>query len=146
MRLRLAAAGAALALAGAAPAEAKIYRGSATAYHSCDGSTSRQANGTRAHWGEVANNWLPLGTWIEMVRPARVGGRKFFRVEDRGGGGFVLDFYAKSCGWMNWWGRRRVTFRVVPRSELTGGRPMRAEKVRIRRSVRRELPVGSRPT
>lgn len=96
---------------------AQGYTGSATAYHACDGSSTLQANGTRAHWGEVANNWLPLGTWIKMVRPARVGGRRYFRVEDRGGGGFALDFYARSCSWMNAWGRRRVTFRVVPRAE-----------------------------
>lgn len=121
------AAGAVLSLqCGISPAQA--HTGSATAYHRCDGSTTLQANGTRARWGEVANNWLPLGTWIRMVRPERVGGRRYFRVDDRGGGGFALDFYARSCGWMYQWGRRRVTFRVVPRGE--------AVRLRLDRSLR----------
>lgn len=76
-----------------------------------------QANGTRARFGEVANNYLPLGTWIKMDSPRVVHGRRYFRVDDRGGPGFALDFYAPSCGWMNWWGRRHVRFHRVSRRE-----------------------------
>lgn len=48
------------------------YSGSATAYAVCDGSTSLQANGTRIRYGEVANNWLALGT-LGRGHPAPVG-------------------------------------------------------------------------
>jgi len=118
-----------LVLAAAAPAHAHRYEygsGSTTAYSACDGSSSLQANGTRMHYGEVANNWLPLGTWIEVLGPRsalRMLGRRFFRVEDRGGPGFQLDFVAKSCGWMNEWGRRHVRFRTIPRHHRWQGVP-----------------------
>jgi 3D (Asp-Asp-Asp) domain-containing protein len=98
-------------------------RGSATAYHACDGSTTRTALGTRAKFGEVANNQLKLGTWIEVLRPSLISGRRFFRVEDRGGPGFALDIYAPNCAWMQWWGRRTVTYRALGRRELWHGRP-----------------------
>ena len=101
----------------------EAYTGSATAYHSCDGSTTMTASGRRTEVGTVAKNWLPLGTWIEMQQPKTVMGRRFFRVWDRGGPGFALDFWASSCGWMYRWGRREVTFRVVPRRELSRGLP-----------------------
>lgn len=116
----------ALAIAVAGPADA--YTGSSTAYHPCDGSTSAMAwPGHYGHVGAVANNWLPFGTWIEMRRPRTVMGRRYFRVEDRGGGGFVLDFWAQSCTWMNRWERRTVTFRVVRRVHV-------GRKVQTRRS------------
>ena len=103
--------------------DSRAYTGSATAYHWCDGSTTMTASGRTASVGVVANNWLRLGTWIQMQQPKTVMGRRFFRVLDRGGPGFALDFWAFSCGWMNRWGRRTVTFRVVPRRELWRGRP-----------------------
>lgn len=99
------------------------YTGSATAYHWCDGSTTMTASGRRAYVGVVANNWLRLGTWIQMQQPKTVMGRRFFRVWDRGGPGFALDFWAPSCGWMYRWGRRTVTFRVVSQRELWKGKP-----------------------
>jgi hypothetical protein len=103
---------------------ALVISGSSTAYHSCDGSTTQTASGRSVQVGYVANNSLAIGTWIEMKRPRTVMDRRYFRVMDRGGPGFVLDFWAPSCGWMNTWGRRSVSFRVVPRSELYRGKPI----------------------
>lgn len=109
--------------AQAGAANAATYTGSATAYASCDGSTSMTASGRTARWGTVANNWLPFGTWIEMVRPKVVQGRTFYQVFDRGGGSFSLDIWTDDCGWMNSWGRRTVTFRTVPKREMFRGKP-----------------------
>ena len=83
---------AACALAG--PAEAK-YRdgGRATVYHTCDGSTNTTASGERVKFGNVANNTLPFGTWIELVRPRRIYGRRYYRVNDTGGNAFFIDIY-----------------------------------------------------
>ena len=108
----------------AAVAASLVISGSSTAYHSCDGSTTVTASGAGVQVGYVANNTLALGTWIEMKRPRTVMSRRYFRVMDRGGPGFVLDFWAPSCEWMNSWGRRSVSFRVVPRSELYRGKPI----------------------
>jgi len=113
-------------------ASASAAGGSSTAYHPCDGSTTQTASGKTARVGYVANNALPLGTWIEMQKPRRVINRRFFRVMDRGGPGFALDFYAPSCAWMNSWGRRSVTFRAVPRAELYKGRPYEGWDLRVR--------------
>jgi hypothetical protein len=112
---------AAVVLVCAAPAAAhqRVTTGSATAYSSCDGSTSMTASGKRARYGWAANNQLRLGTVIQITRP--VGGvfvgdrkRRFFRIMDRGGPGFVLDLWA-SCRAMNVWGRRTVSFVVISR-------------------------------
>lgn len=109
----------ALALPAAAHAHKATYRGSATAYNSCDGSTSMTASGRRARYGWAANNSLPLWTVIKITRPKSgvfVGDRKrkYFRIMDRGGPGFALDFWM-SCRSMYQWGRRSVSFRVVSR-------------------------------
>jgi len=104
-------------------AAAVILSGSSTAYASCDGSTTQTASGKTVRVGYVANNALPLGTWIQMVKPRRVMNRRFFVVMDSGGSGFVLDFWSPSCSWMNNWGRRSVSFRVLGRRDLYRGRP-----------------------
>lgn len=106
-------------------AAAALMTGTGTAYHSCDGSTSMTSSGQTAQVGYVAHNSLPLGSWIEMVRPKTVMGRKWFKVMDRGGGAFLVDFWAPSCGWMNSWGSRTITIKAVPRSELYRGKPMK---------------------
>lgn len=116
-------------IASAAVAASLVITGSSTAYHSCDGSTTMTASGRTVQVGYVANNSLALGTWIEMRRPRLVMNRRWFRVMDRGGPGFVLDFWAPSCGWMNTWGRRSVSFRAVPRAELFRGKPIGGWKV-----------------
>lgn len=134
---RIAALAVAVALTAPVGASAATYTGSATAYASCDGSTSMTASGRTARLGYVANNWLPLGTWIEMVRPKVVQGRTFYRVYDRGGSGFALDFWTDDCGWMHSWGRRTVTFRVVAKSEMYRGKPYKGWKFRkTRKGVR----------
>jgi 3D (Asp-Asp-Asp) domain-containing protein len=109
---------------------AALLSGSATAYHTCDGSTTQTASGQTVRVGFVAANNLPLGTWVEMRSPRRVMNRRWFRVMDTGGPGFALDFYAESCAWMNSFGRRHVTYRVVPRSELYRGKPYKGWKLR----------------
>ena len=116
-------------IASAAVAASLVITGSSTAYHFCDGSTTMTASGRTVQVGYVANNSLALGTWIEMRRPRLVMNRRYFRVMDRGGPGFVLDFWAPSCGWMNTWGRRSVSFRAVPRAELFRGKPIGGWKV-----------------
>lgn len=116
-----------LALAAAA-----VLTGSGSAYASCDGSTTQTSSGRSVRVGYVAANGLELGTWLEMKRPSRVMGLRFFRVMDRGGmaSGTDLDFWTPSCQWMNAWGRRPVTYRVVPRSELYRGKPYKGWKFR----------------
>lgn len=116
-------------IAEAAVTASLVISGSSTAYHSCDGSTTMTASGRTVQVGYVANNSLRLGTWVEMKRPRTVMGRRWFKVMDRGGPGFVLDFWAPSCSWMSSWGRRSVSFRVVPRSELFRGRPVAGWRV-----------------
>jgi 3D (Asp-Asp-Asp) domain-containing protein len=101
-----------------------VLSGSATAYSPCDGSTRMTASGRTAHAGVVANNTLPLGTWVVMVSPRRVMGKRTFRVLDRGGPGFALDFFTEDCAWMHSWGRRQVRFRVVTKRELFRGKPV----------------------
>lgn len=119
--------------------------GSATAYHACDGSGTTTALGTRVRWGIVANNQLRLGTWIETLRPTLVGGRRYFRVEDRGGPGFALDFAAPSCRWMGWWGRRTVTYRALGRADLYRGLPRGGWEPASRGRPARWNPAGARP-
>jgi len=106
-------------------AAAALMTGSGTAYHSCDGSTSMTASGRTAKVGYVAHNGLPIGSWIEMVRPRTVMDRKWFQVMDRGGPSFLVDFWAKDCSWMHAFGRRTITIKAVPRSELYRGKPMK---------------------
>lgn len=113
-----------------AVANSATFTGTATSYASCDGSTSITASGRTAREGYVANNFLPFGTWIEMVRPSKVQGRKFFQVMDRGGGAFAIDIWTDDCGWMNSWGSRTVTFRSIPKSELFRGKPYKGWKFR----------------
>jgi 3D (Asp-Asp-Asp) domain-containing protein len=106
-------------LLAAVPAAAhpRTITGSATAYAACDGSTTMTASGKRVRYGWAANNSLPLGTVIKILRPR--GGifvgdrtRRYFRIQDRGGPGFALDLWM-SCRSMGAWGRRTVTFEVV---------------------------------
>lgn len=106
-----------------------ILSGSATAYAPCDGSVTVGSRSNALRLGDVASNDLAYGTWIEMKRPRSVsiGGKRFryFRVRDTGGPGFLIDIYAGShCAFMNAWGRRSVSIRVVPRSELYRGKPV----------------------
>jgi 3D (Asp-Asp-Asp) domain-containing protein len=109
---------------------AAVLSGSSTAYHVCDGSTTQTASGVSVRVGFVASNQLPLGTWVEMRSPRRVMNRRFFKVMDTGGPGFALDFYASSCQWMSTWGRRHVSFSVVPRRELYRGKPYKGWAVK----------------
>lgn len=97
---------------------------SATAYAPCEGggSTGQSASGKQLRVGFVANNQLPLGTWIELDR--QVQGRRFYIVEDRIGWGSELDIYMDSCGAMDSFGRRQIKLRVVPGSQLYRGKPM----------------------
>lgn len=107
----------------ASTAQAKGITGTATSYHSCDGSTTATASGKTVKVGYVANNFLPLGSYVEMVKPKSVMGLKWFRVMDRGGASFALDFWAESCNWMNNWGRRTVSFKALSKGDLYRGRP-----------------------
>ena len=111
---------------------AAILTGSGSAYSACDGSTTLTASGRTVQVGYVAANGLRLGTWIEMRSPRFVLNRRWFKVMDRGGmaSGTDLDFWTDDCDWMNVWGRRRVSYRVVPRRDLYRGKPYKGWKVR----------------
>ena len=111
-----------------AVANSATYTGSATSYASCDGSTTMTASGRTVRQGWAANNFLPLGTWIEMKKPSRVQGIKFWKIMDRGGAGFMLDFWSPDCAWMHSFGRQTVTFKAVPKSHLYRGKPYKGWK------------------
>jgi 3D (Asp-Asp-Asp) domain-containing protein len=83
----------------------------ATAYSPCS-SGSITALGTPTHWGIVASNRLRLRTWIEVKRP--VHGRRRFRVEDTGSSIMRLDFWMASCADATNFGRRTVSYRILP--------------------------------
>jgi 3D (Asp-Asp-Asp) domain-containing protein len=68
--------------------------------------------GTHVHFGQVAQNGLRLGTWIELKR--RVHGRRRFRVEDRIGWGSELDVFMPSCADATNFGRQTLRFRILP--------------------------------
>jgi hypothetical protein len=103
--------------------EAATYTGSATVYAACDGSTTATASGRTVREGYVANNFLPFGTWIEMVKPKTIAGRRWFQVYDRGGPSFLIDVWSDNCAFMHAFGRQTVKLRTVPRSELYRGKP-----------------------
>jgi 3D (Asp-Asp-Asp) domain-containing protein len=122
-------------IAELAVSSALVLTGSATAYAPCDGSVSIGSRGNALRLGDVASNDLAYGTWIELKRPRAVtiGSKRYryFRVRDTGGPGFLIDIYAgRYCGFMQAWGRRQVSIRVVPRSELYRGRPIGGYKFR----------------
>lgn len=93
--------------------------GSATSY--CDRGLTASGQDTRP--GIVASNDLPLESWVELISPRRVLGRRYWQVQDTGGPGFVLDFWSASCSWAQDWGRRNVRYRTVPQHHLYRGRP-----------------------
>ena len=108
----------------AAVAVSVLITATSTAYSPCD-SSSMTSSGKAARVGYVAANGFAIGTWIEMRRPRLVQGRRYFRVMDRGGMGSpqAIDFWG-SCGFMESWGRRSITYRTIPRSELYRGKPI----------------------
>jgi 3D (Asp-Asp-Asp) domain-containing protein len=69
------------------------------------------ASGGPVFIGEVANDFLPLGTHIVLDHP--VFGRGEFVVEDRIGSGSELDFYNPSESVCLEYGRERIGFSVV---------------------------------
>lgn len=90
------------------------HQADSTAYSPCSSGTIT-ASGQPTRWGYVAQNTLPLGTWIEL-RHAILGSRRF-RVMDRIGWGSSLDVWMPSCAAATSYGRRVVHSRVL------GGRP-----------------------
>lgn len=79
----------------------------------CPGSSgSTTADGSTVHLGVVAMNSLPLETTIRFEH--EVLGRHRFVVRDRIGAFSDLDIWSPSCSWSSWWGRRRVSYRVMP--------------------------------
>lgn len=80
------------------------YTVSSTCYD--QGSTT--ASGASVFLGEVANNFLPLGTHIRLDYPAF--GRREFIVLDHIGWGSELDIYNPSYQACVEWGRREIGF------------------------------------
>lgn len=99
-------------IASSLPSKATVYTGDATSYHACDGSSRQTADGGRVYFGQVASNTIRMHSWIETISPRRIAGRRFFRVTDTGGPGFLIDIYAPWCSWANAWGRRVVTIKT----------------------------------
>jgi 3D (Asp-Asp-Asp) domain-containing protein len=83
------------------------YTVSSTCY--AQGGTT--ASGAQAYVGEVANNFLPLGTRILLDTPAF--GRREYRVEDHIGSGSELDIFDPSEAACNAYGRQERGFRVI---------------------------------
>ena len=75
-----------------------------TCYH--QGSIT--ASGEPVYVGEVANNFLPLGTRILLDRP--VFGQREFQVEDHIGWGSELDIYGPSESACLDYGRETIGF------------------------------------
>jgi hypothetical protein len=84
------------------------YMVDSTSY--CQSGTT--ASGSQTYWGEVANNFLPLGTLIKLDRPYL--GKIYFRVMDRIGYGSQLDIFQWSCQSALDYGRREIGFTTVP--------------------------------
>lgn len=70
----------------------------------------KTASGKQTRFGQVANNFLPLGTRIRLHRP--INGRYHFYVRDRIGRGSSLDIWMSSCDTARIYGRHRVSFVV----------------------------------
>jgi len=89
-----------------------VSRATAYSTEGCDssGGGSLTAMGTKAYFGEVANNFLPLGTKIHFTRS--IFGRRNFRVEDRIGWGSELDIWLH-CG------RQMQTWEAMNNPSLT---------------------------
>jgi 3D (Asp-Asp-Asp) domain-containing protein len=83
------------------------YTVSATCY--AQGSIT--ASGGPVYVGEVANNFLALGTRIYL--DGSVFGKRDYVVEDRIGYGSELDFYNPSEATCLWFGRREIGFRTL---------------------------------
>lgn len=116
---------------------AATYTGAATVYSGCDGSTAMTASGRTVREGYVANNFLPFGTWIEMISPKTIAGRRWFQVYDRGGPSFLIDVWSNDCSFMHAFGRRTVKLRTVPKSELYRGKPYKGWRfVKTKRGAR----------
>src|SRR5436190_22279985 len=80
------------------------YSVSATSY--CLRGT--MADGTYTRHGSVANNFLPLGAKIKLLRPRSFHGRRYFHVRDRIGWGTQLDLWSPTCAQARRFGRQRV--------------------------------------
>jgi 3D (Asp-Asp-Asp) domain-containing protein len=80
---------------------------SSTCYH--QGTVT--ASGGGVYVGEVANNFLPLGTRIRLDRP--VFGRRAFVVEDHIGWGSELDIYGPSEAACVQYGRQTIGFTTI---------------------------------
>lgn len=80
-----------------------------TCYH--EGSIT--ASGASVYVGEVANNFLPLGTRIRLDSPAF--GLRDFVVEDHIGSGSELDIYGPSESACSSYGRETRGFSVIVR-------------------------------
>ena len=78
-----------------------------TCYH--EGSIT--ASGNSVFVGEVANNFLPLGTRIRLDRA--VFGLRDFVILDHIGWGSELDIYGPSEGACDAYGREQMGFSVV---------------------------------
>ena len=83
------------------------YTVSSTCY--AQGGTT--ASGAQAYFGEVANNFLPLGTRIRLDSPAF--GRRDFTVKDHIGSGSELDIFNESEAACQRYGREERGFRVL---------------------------------
>jgi 3D (Asp-Asp-Asp) domain-containing protein len=125
------------------PIEHYSLRATAYSTEGCDasGGGGMTSMGTTPYFGEVANNFLPLGTKIYF--PKAIYGRHEFRVEDHIGWGSQLDIWVH-CGYqMNNWNNPTVHFYTYKWKTKT-------KKVRVRLSYNvikdplRPVVIGSK--
>lgn len=91
---------------------ARVYDVEATAYSPCS-SGSINASGTHTRQGQIAVNFLPLGTKVRLHIPHSIDGRRTFYVRDRIGYGSQTDFFIQNCGEAIRFGRRHVRYEVI---------------------------------
>jgi 3D (Asp-Asp-Asp) domain-containing protein len=77
----------------------------------CYSQGGETASGQQTRPGIVANDFLPLGTWIRLDHP--VFGRRSYEVLDRIGSGTELDLFDPSESACIEYGRREIGFHVI---------------------------------
>ncbi len=85
------------------------HRANSTSY--CD--HGLMANEAYTAPGSVAMNQYRFGTKIKVSHP--IFGKRYWIVRDRYGYGTQADFWTGSCAQANNYGRRNISYRVVPR-------------------------------
>lgn len=93
-------------------AHPRVYDVEATAYSPCS-SGDINASGTHTRFGQLAVNFLPLGTKVKLLIPHSLHGRRTFYIRDRIGWGTETDVFLPNCAEAIRFGRRRLRYEVI---------------------------------